>query len=45
MRIPVTDPRHVRSEHTDYSAISAIEPSHFGGLKIAKEVLRAVLRD
>jgi hypothetical protein len=38
--IPVLDLRHVCREPTDYSSLSPIEPSHFGGCKIATALAR-----
>jgi len=43
LRLPVIDLRHLCNENADYSEISPIEPSHQGGMKIAKEIASFVI--
>ena len=41
-KLPVIDLRIICNEETDYSALSPIEPSHLGGIKIAQAVISIV---
>ena len=41
-KLPVIDLRIICNEETDYSALSPIEPSHLGGIKIAQAVISTV---
>jgi len=41
-KLPVIDLRIICNEETDYSALSPIEPSHLGGMKIAQAVISIV---
>jgi len=42
-RIPVIDLRHICTLPSDYSALSPIEPSSAGGMKIAKAIAALLL--
>ncbi len=44
-RLPVIDLRLICNEEVDYSMISPIEPSHAGGLKVAKSIYSWVKGD